>query len=595
MTNAEDSRPVIRRLPAVLANQIAAGEVVERPAAVVKELVENSIDAGARHIRIDIGGGGTELIRVRDDGHGIAADQLALALSRHATSKLAAGADLAAIATLGFRGEALPSIASVARVRLVSRTSSAEHASEVTLAGEASANSDTSGAPEPAVHPVGTTVEVRDLFFNTPARRRFLRAARTEFLHIETAVRRAALARSQVGFELWHGERRVLRASADEDVSSTRLAALVGRKFASSAVWLDESADNMRLRGWLAPIEQARAHSDIQYLCVNGRVVRDPMLRHALRAAHADVLGDERQPAYVLELLVATNAVDVNVHPTKHELRFRDSRQTHDFVVSTVAAALDANPEIAGLDAANVDLGEPTDLYVAESGTGRYQPTSGAYRGASVPPLSGFVAGALPHPLAGGLRNTGRGAASARPGLAHASSPPGGYVLTLAPGFILTRTEARHYVVDVERLAERCVRDALEALDGVVARYPLLLPQAWNMTEAEASILDSCVDDLAHCGLEIRRSAPAQFMLLTVPRVLRSVPSEAILSALSEGMITGVRAPQLPALLAKLAATEAATASEETLQTWLLTCPQDSSVTIWRAADTHELRRWLRA
>jgi len=326
----------IRELPGHLINQIAAGEVVERPASVVKELVENSLDSGADEIAIDVLAGGSKLIRVRDNGSGIDKSELALALSRHATSKISSLDDLEAVVSLGFRGEALPSIASVARLELVSRTVASESAWQV------EADSGEMTAPRPAAHPRGTTVEVHDLFYNTPARRRFLRTERTEFGHIEKWLRRLALSRPNVAFTLSHNRRAVLQLpSADtDDGRLRRIARICGEGFAEQALFLQHETDGMALEGWLGLPTYNRSQPDQQFWFVNGRSINDKTLSHAARHAYRDVLFHGRFPAYVLNLTMDPAAVDANAHPAKHEVRFRDGRRVHGVVSQAIAAAL---------------------------------------------------------------------------------------------------------------------------------------------------------------------------------------------------------------------------------------------------------------
>src|SRR5688572_21005298 len=325
----------IRQLPDTLVNQIAAGEVVERPASVVKELVENALDAGATRVDIDLEEGGVRLIRIRDDGGGIAAGQLPLAVSRHATSKIASLDDLEGVATLGFRGEALPSIASVSRFALISRHAHAEHGASLEIEGGRL------GHVTPKPHPRGTTVEVRDLFFNVPARRKFLKAERTELGHIEDWLRQLALARPQVELRVTHNGKPSRRWKGEGDLlSQVRLHEALGEEFAQNALRVDHAAAGLRLHGWIAQPAYNRASADQQYLYVNGRSVRDRSIAHAIKQAYADVLFHGRQPAYVLFLELDPRRVDVNVHPAKHEVRFRDARLIHDFVYRTLHAAL---------------------------------------------------------------------------------------------------------------------------------------------------------------------------------------------------------------------------------------------------------------
>jgi DNA mismatch repair protein MutL len=326
----------IRVLPEQLVHQIAAGEVVERPASVIKELVENSLDAGARAIDIEVEKGGAELCRVRDDGGGIAAEELLLALARHATSKIGTIDDLESVRTLGFRGEALPSIASVSRMRMVSRPHTAEMAQMVAAVDGALTG------PVPHPHPLGTTVEVRDLFFNVPARRKFLRAERTELGQVVRLVERLALSRFDVGFRL-SSARKVLAdhpPARDERARDHRVAAILGEDFIANAMKLDHEASGMRLHGWFCLPTYARSQADQQHFFLNGRPLRDKLVASAVRLAYRDVLFHGRHPAYVLYLEMDPTRVDVNAHPQKLEVRFREPRGIHDFLFRTLERAL---------------------------------------------------------------------------------------------------------------------------------------------------------------------------------------------------------------------------------------------------------------
>lgn len=327
----------IRVLPPQLANQIAAGEVVERPASVVKELVENSLDAGATQIDIDIEKGGSRLIRVRDNGCGVAEHELVLALSRHATSKIAGLDDLENITSLGFRGEALASISSVSRLILTSRPVEQEAAWQACAAGR-----DMDVEVKPAAHPVGTTIEVADLFFNTPARRKFMRTEKTEFAHIDELVKRLALSRYDVGWTLTHNGQQIRRLKPAEtsEQQQKRVAALCGRAFADKAAYVENSYGDLSLKGWLLAPDACTAQGGCQYSYVNGRMMRDKLLNHAIRQAYGELLLPEQQPAFVIYLELDPRQVDVNVHPAKHEVRFHQSRLVHDFVVSALGDAL---------------------------------------------------------------------------------------------------------------------------------------------------------------------------------------------------------------------------------------------------------------
>jgi DNA mismatch repair protein MutL len=327
----------IQVLPPQLANQIAAGEVVERPASVVKELVENSLDAGATRIDIEIDKGGAKLIRIRDNGSGIGKDELSMALARHATSKITTLDDLEAIVSLGFRGEALASISSVSRLTLTSRTEAQAEAWQAYAEGR-----DMAVTLKPAAHPVGTTLEVLDLFYNTPARRKFMRTEKTEFTHIDEIIRRIALARFDVAFSLTHNGKlmRQYRGVADHSQRERRLGAICGTAFLSHALAIEWQHGDLSLKGWVADPVGSRAINDLQYCYVNGRMMRDRLINHAIRQAYQDKLGDTHQPAYVLYLEIDPHQVDVNVHPAKHEVRFHQSRLVHDFIYQGVVSVL---------------------------------------------------------------------------------------------------------------------------------------------------------------------------------------------------------------------------------------------------------------
>ncbi|WAT00918.1 DNA mismatch repair endonuclease MutL [Rouxiella chamberiensis] len=345
----------IRVLPPQLANQIAAGEVVERPASVVKELVENSLDAGATRIDIDIDRGGAKLIRIRDNGCGIGKDELALALARHATSKISSLDDLEAILSLGFRGEALASISSVSRLMLTSRTAAQDEAWQAYAEGR-----DMAVTVKPAAHPQGSTVEVLDLFYNTPARRKFMRTEKTEFTHIDEVVRRIALARFDVAINLSHNGKlvRQYRAVKDPAQNSRRLASICSTTFVEHALEVEWSHGDLAIRGWVADPAGSRTLTDMQYCYVNNRMMKDRLINHAIRQAYQDQLKDDQQPAYVLYLDVDPHQVDVNVHPAKHEVRFHQSRLVHDFIYQAVVSVLQqaGNPV---LDSAPVEEETP--------------------------------------------------------------------------------------------------------------------------------------------------------------------------------------------------------------------------------------------
>src|SRR5581483_4205475 len=354
----------IRVLPNELIDQIAAGEVIERPASVVKELVENSLDAGARRIEVDIERGGVGLMRVRDDGRGICAEELPVAIRRHATSKITALDDLAAITTLGFRGEALPSIGSVSRLRLISHPTHVDRAAEISVDGGATTS------VRPAAHPPGTTIEVRDLFFNIPARRKFVRSPPTETGHIARLLERLALSRPDVSFRLRSSERVLLDAPAPtrEPAGEERLAQVLGKELIASLIPVHHASGPVQLTGWLGLPTASRAQPDQQFWFVNGRSVRDKLLASAVRLGYRDVLYHGRHAAYVLHLSLAPQLVDVNAHPAKLEVRLCDAHQIHEFIFRAIEHALAATrPEAGAMPAANVQAVLP-DAPIRTSG-----------------------------------------------------------------------------------------------------------------------------------------------------------------------------------------------------------------------------------
>ncbi|THA02672.1 DNA mismatch repair endonuclease MutL, partial [Rodentibacter pneumotropicus] len=329
----------IKILSPQLANQIAAGEVVERPASVVKELVENSLDAGANKIQVDIENGGATLIRIRDNGSGIPKEELSLALARHATSKIADLEDLESILSLGFRGEALASISSVSRLTLTSRTAEQKEAWQVYAQGR-----DMETTIKPASHPVGSTVEVANLFFNTPARRKFLRTDKTEFAHIDEVIRRIALAKFNIAFTLTHNGKviRQYRPASELSQQLKRVATICGEEFVKNALRIDWKHNDLHLSGWIATPNFSRAQNDLSYCYINGRMVRDKVITHAIRQAYAEHLPSENYPAFVLFIDLNPHEVDINVHPTKHEVRFHQQRLIHDFIYEGISHALES-------------------------------------------------------------------------------------------------------------------------------------------------------------------------------------------------------------------------------------------------------------
>ena len=508
----------IRQLSPELVNQIAAGEVIERPASVVKELVENSLDAGARRVEIDIEAGGARLIRVRDDGAGIEPDDLPLAVAAHATSKIASFEDLERVGTLGFRGEALPSIASVSRFALTSRLAVADNAWRIEVDG---------GKPRaaaPAQHARGTQVDVRDLFYNVPARRKFLRAERTEFGHVEELVKAIALAHPSIEFRLGHNGKavRILKPVRDDDDRARRVADVFGEEFIAQSLAIGHSAAGLRLHGWVGLPTASRAQADQQHFHVNGRPVRDRLVAHAVRQAYADVLFHGRHPAFVLFLEIDPALVDVNVHPAKSEVRFREGRLVHDFIYRTLNDA----------------------LADARAGGGAQAMPAAAYAGANVPlrsyalhrqdtlglgvaePLAQYAAllGTEPANVAAAFGDAhGHIHAPHRPLPATGDSPPLGYALAQLHGvFVLAENAHGLVLVDMHAAHERITYEKLKiAQEGEGIRSQMLLvPLTLAVSEREAAAVEERAERFAELGFDVARSGPQSITVRRIPVLL---------------------------------------------------------------------------
>jgi DNA mismatch repair protein MutL len=495
--------PRIRPLAPELVNQIAAGEVVERPASVVKELVENSLDAGATRLEIDVEDGGARLIRVRDDGSGIPADELPLALAQHATSKIATLEDLEHVRSLGFRGEALASIASVSRFALTSRVAGADAAWCVAREGGKLE------AARPAQHPPGTTIEVRDLFHNVPARRKFLRAERTEFGHIDELVKAIALARPDVDIRLSHNAKpvRLLRPARDEAALGVRVGDILGEEFPANSLRVDHAGAGLRLSGWLGLPTASRSQPDQQFFYVNGRLVRDRVVTHAVRQAYADVLFHGRHPAYVLFLELPPEGVDVNVHPAKSEVRFRESRLVHDFLYRTLNEAL-------AQTRAGVETATATVPHTAMA----YAPTVQSGLGLGVrEPLADYAA------LFGATAAAPQPNHAAVPPESSGDVPPLGFALAqLAGVYVLAENAQGLVVVDMHAAHERITYEKLKtarACDGIHSQ-PLLVPLSLAVSEREAAAAQEHGDELAALGFEIARSGPQGVIVKRYPGIL---------------------------------------------------------------------------
>ena len=496
----------IRPLGQFVADQIAAGEVVERPASIVKELLENSLDAAAAHIRIDVEQAGVKRVRVRDDGVGIHADDLRLAVARHATSKIATADDLAGVASFGFRGEALASAASVAKLCIVSKPAAADAAWQLDVAGGEERSF------RPAAHPPGTTVEVADLFYNTPARRKFLKTARTELLHIQEAVRRIALANPNVGFELAAGSRSLegLGAASLED----RVAALFGSRFMAESVAIDESGGDMRLHGWVGLPTHSDGRPKRQQFYVNGRSVKDRLAVHAVRQAYRDVMFHGRHPVFALFIELPPALVDVNVHPTKDEVRFRRSRDVHDFIFGKLAKVLRDT--------------RPGQHPVAEA-LPQSQTTGGNQGGLALASRHGHAdnLARLFH------EQTPHEVAETRPGYAISGKdeadetqvPPMGYAIAQLHGvYVLAENADGLVIVDTHAAHERITYERMKAqlLEGEVQRQRLLVPVAMDVSGSEADFVEARSAELMALGIAIERNGPASIVVREVPALLGS-------------------------------------------------------------------------
>ena len=517
-----------------LANQIAAGEVVERPASVVKELIENSLDAGATRIDIEIEQGGLKLIRVRDNGGGVAKSDLALALARHATSKVYSLDELEALVSLGFRGEALASVASVSRLNFTSKPANQAEAWQVQSHGR-----DMLTELTPAAHTDGTTVEVRDLFFNTPARRKFLRTEKTEFSHLEEVIKRQALSRFDVGFSLRHNNRTIhaLRPALTETEQQRRIAALLNPDFMLNSILIETERAGLKMTGWVGLPTFSRSSADMQYFFVNGRVVRDKVIGHAVKQAYRDVLFHGRQPCFVLFLELDSLGVDVNVHPTKHEVRFRDQRLVHDFLFSQLHRALaEVRPQLGGEPADTTELApRASGLEAGEFGA------QGSFNMADRPapysmpaaPSQSLSTGEqvafyqqLQRPAEFGA---GEQAAQPLPVSSQADIPPLGFAVAQLHGvFILAQSEQGLILVDMHAAHERITYERMKSqydLQGIQAQ-PLLVPLKLSVSSREADTAEEFAEVLATFGLELQRAGPEVLTVRQIPVYLQQADVE---------------------------------------------------------------------
>lgn len=558
----------IQRLSPRLANQIAAGEVVERPASVIKELLENSLDAGASRLDIDIENGGVKLMRVRDNGGGIDKDDLPLALSRHATSKIHVLDDLEAVSTLGFRGEALASISSVSRLTLTSNRCESDQGSKNAQGWKAHTEGrDMETELSPAAHPQGTTVEVRDLFFNTPARRKFLRTEKTEFNRIEDIVKRLALSRFDVAFNLRHNQRVIhnLRAAVSQPERERRVAQICGPAFIENAVSIDIERTGLRLWGWVALPVFSRSQADLQHFYVNGRAIRDKLVTHAVKQAYQDVLYHGRHPAFVLYLELDPATVDVNVHPTKHEVRFRDGRVVHDFLFrslhhaladvrpenqiqaqTSAEQALDSapsaeNPAYNGLLNPIGDTGNQSRLVEQKNLSFQIAPNASRQNIESQMAVYGalhensqLAAQALQMSPENAIQT---GSVSGHTNESTAASlapvpgeiPPLGYAIAQLKGiYILAENAEGLIIVDMHAAHERITYERMKkafAGDGIKAQ-PLLVPQTVAVSQKEADCAEQFPEAFENLGLELQRAGPESLLVRQIPVILQQANVE---------------------------------------------------------------------
>ena len=613
----------IKLLSPRLANQIAAGEVVERPSSVIKELLENSLDAGATRLDIDVEDGGIKLMRVRDNGGGIAKEDLPLALSRHATSKIYELDDLEAVATLGFRGEALASISSVARLALLSSTNDDSAGWQVVAEGR-----DMETEVSPAPHPRGTTVEVRDLFFNTPARRKFLRTEKTEYTHLEDVVKRMALSRFDVAFNLRHNGRAIYswRAGDSQLEQERRVAQVCGPAFMENAVHIDMERNGYRLWGWVALPTFSRSQADLQHFYVNGRCIRDKLVSHAVRQAYQDVLYHGRHPAFVLYLELDPSTVDVNVHPTKHEVRFRDNRSVHDFIYSSLHRAL-ANVTPENSLAKNLQTGGDGFLQSSPALQGI---AAGEFRGQETlglraSPTQSFsnsqaysFSASHQYAQAAGVNEQLKTYGDLHNPVANFSSPaslpesgddtipPLGYAIAQLKGiYILAENAQGLIVVDMHAAHERITYERMKEsfACGGIQTQPLLVPESIAISQKEADCAEQFHDIFRNLGFELQRAGPETLLIRQIPVVLnrakveqlvRDVLSDLIEHGTSERIqhhineILGTMAchasvranrkltiPEMNALLRDMEATERSGQCNHGRPTWLLQSLED--------------------
>lgn len=510
----------IQLLSSHLVNQIAAGEVIERPSSVLKELLENAVDAGATKIVVELDQGGISTIRVSDNGHGIPKDELALALARHATSKISSIEDLEQITSLGFRGEALPSIASISKFSITSNTETDSNAGWQ-LAGE---SGELAEGPVPARHDCGTTVEVKDIFFNVPARKKFLRTERTELQHCEAVLRKIALSRFDVSITAKHNGRESfdLRTATSDQDRTHRLGKICGRQFSEQSIYLENAAQDIQVNGWISLPTFSRSQADLQYFYVNGRVIRDKVISHAIKQAYKDVLYHGRYPAYALFLEIDPDQVDVNAHPAKHEVRFRQARYVHDFIRHTIAKAIAETMPKVEQQAAR-QYREVVDDYIRAAQVNSTMPqneythTATTIHGQVRETDADYATATLPDPVLE-IRTT--------EGASHIAeqAPPLGYAIAQLHGiYVLAQNAKGLIIVDMHAAHERIVYEQLKTQhqQGEMATQPLLMPLTLNVSKQDADLAEQHQDLFSKFGFRLERFGDESIVVREIPSFLQ--------------------------------------------------------------------------
>lgn len=532
--------PRIHQLPEEVANQIAAGEVIERPASVVKELIENSLDAAATNIYIDIEEAGISLIRVRDDGQGIYKDDLKLALQPHATSKLSEFSDLSQIASLGFRGEAIPSIASVSRFKMTSRLSGEEQAWSIE-----NSSIDNEFTIKPAAHEIGTTVEVNDLFFSTPGRRKFLKTEKTEFLHIQSLIRAISLSHFSTGFYVKHDGQSLYRLPACHDDIDQRIKNICGNSFLNKSIRVDVEKDGLRLWGWIGLNDVARSQSDRQYFYVNGRMVRDKHVNHAIRLAYDDRIATGRYASFVLHLSLDPSLLDVNVHPAKSEVRFADTRTIHDFIYGSLLDSL-KQPVMVAVNESNHENKSESNIDV-----GNVQYDMHEYEVAEKQSVNESIGNYLDE--------TDKTIADIRPAsfkqfdALQKKKPSSKYLSLFSGQFVIADIDEEQYLIDIAKSRALIATNYLLnnfKLSKIIKR-PILVPVSYELTEDKLVLLNDNVSLINQWGFELEQISPTQIRVRSIPSRLVYAETISLVNDLLEALKINKPENEIASMLAE--------------------------------------------